>query len=93
MGESSDEKTEARRAFLRNCAKFAAGAPPAITLLLAADQAAGGEDGPCPSFCILPGGECSDDGNCDDFEGLTAPNFNSPSGAVDPEVTNPEGGI
>ena len=40
LEEDEASETVARRAFLRNCAKFAAATPPAIALLLYADKAA-----------------------------------------------------
>ena len=46
-------EVEARRAFLKNCAKFAASMPPAITLLISADEAFGVPQR-CSAFCADP---------------------------------------
>ena len=44
--EKNISEAEARRRFLKNCAKFAAGMPPAVTLLLQAARAAAQEEDP-----------------------------------------------
>lgn len=44
--ESNLSEVEARRRFLKNCAKFAAGMPPAVTLLLQAARASAQEEDP-----------------------------------------------
>jgi hypothetical protein len=46
-------EVEARRAFLKNCAKFAAAMPPAISLLISADEAFGAPK-KCSAFCTDP---------------------------------------
>ena len=57
-GDASEE--ELRRAFLQNCAKFAVGMPPAISLLVAASKASAGDrDWPYK-------GDDDDDGDHDD---------------------------
>ena len=47
--ESEVFEVEARRAFLKNCAKYAAAAPPAISLLLSVGNA---KAQPIPSECV-----------------------------------------
>ena len=50
-----------RRRFLKNCAKFAAGTPPAVALLMSASRAAGAKDPSvdCSTNPAPPPGRCS----------------------------------
>ena len=69
-GDASGSELEARRAFLKNCAKYAAAMPPAITLLLSAGQALGQN---CSVICDTkpkPNPPC----DCT-VEGFAAPDF------------------
>ena len=45
---------EARRAFLRGCAKYAVAMPPAISLLMSADEAFADPVKKCSEFCADP---------------------------------------
>ncbi len=54
LEESEVFEVEARRAFLKNCAKYAAATPPAIALLLSAGDA---KAQLMLSACIAAGGE------------------------------------
>ena len=56
MASDADKSCEqtARRAFLRHCATYAAGMPPAITLLLSADDAKADPVKKCSEFCADP---------------------------------------
>jgi hypothetical protein len=63
ISTSEDELSEvdARRKFLRNCAKFAAGTPPAVALLLSASrQSRADDDDECVGSNFDPE-ECYDD--------------------------------
>ena len=59
--ESVVSEVEARRAFLKNCAKYAAATPPAIALLL---SAGGAKAQLTVSECVAAGFEF-EDGECD----------------------------
>ena len=74
--EDISPEAEARRAFLGNCAKYAAGMPPAIALLLSASRASG-DDGDNDNNGS-PGMEEDDNGE----------DFRAP---VDPEVKGGKG--
>lgn len=73
--ELETSEAEARRAFLKNCAKYAAAMPPAITLLLAAGDAKADPKASSPA-CNEPPGNPDKPDNCPD--GAGAP--------VDPEL-------
>ena len=51
---SDHSEVDARRKFLRNCAKFASGAPPAVALLLSSSPSAIAQD-PDPPNCNYNG--------------------------------------
>jgi hypothetical protein len=53
---SDDER---RRRFLKNCAKFAAGTPPAVALLLSASKPAAAQAVECSTNPAPPPGLCS----------------------------------
>jgi hypothetical protein len=61
-GDESDRaEAERRRRFLKNCAKFAAGTPPAVALLLSASKASAthnaGHSNDAPPCSIVNPGE------------------------------------
>ena len=83
MGGTSKAKTEARRAFLINCAKFAAAAPPAITLLLAAGETEGQSQTPACSQALC---DLNDPPMRCDCEDATSSGFVAPNTAEDPDL-------
>ena len=83
-------KLEARRAFLKNCAKYAVAMPPAISLLVSA-QSAFGQDEPNPNCSRL----CADNfpatgQGCFCPEDLTGGESATTDPSSDPELNNPE---
>ena len=81
--ESEVFEVEARRAFLKNCAKFAAATPPAISLLLSVGDAKAQEFTSDDPQCLPPGNldeppQCPDDGTlATATEGPTDPELNA----------------
>jgi hypothetical protein len=90
--EFVSSKVEARRAFLKNCAKYAVSMPPAISLLVSAQRAVGQEVNPnCSRLCagnFPPTGEGCD---CpeDELDGQSTTTDPSLFGS-DIEENNPE---
>ena len=64
VAESDDDLSEvdARRRFLRNCAKFASGTPPAVALLMSSSRPALADNPNCTGGSDQPPG-CSDRGD------------------------------
>jgi hypothetical protein len=76
-------EVEARRAFLKNCAKYAAAMPPAITLLLAAGDAKADPTSDSPA-CNEPPGNPTQPPTCPNGTEAAA----TESGElIDPELT------
>ena len=87
--DSVECEVEARRAFLKNCAKYAAATPPAIALLLSMGDAKANH-GPLFSAgnpaCNNPGQV--GDPHCP--QGLQGATQGTTEGATDPELNDPE---
>ncbi len=70
---SGTSDVEARRAFLKGCAKYAVAMPPAVTLLLSANPATTTEHTPanCSVICQNPGEDnpCDCDGETEPLSG------------------------
>ena len=87
LEEFETSKVEARRAFLKNCAKYAIAMPPAISLLVSAEGAFGQVNPQCSFVCennFPPQGEaceCPEDVN---------PAAADTDGSSDIELNNPE---
>ena len=91
--ELDPSEVAARRAFLKNCAKYAAAMPPAITMLVSAHNALGGHvpghSQACNVICNNPSEPPSPECNCPE-SGVAGPSdpAASSSSTVDPELTN-----
>ena len=77
--ESEVFEVEARRAFLRNCGKYAVAMPPAIYLLLSAKDASAVPASDSPA-CLPPGSSGEKNPNCPGFDP------NATEGPTDPEI-------
>jgi hypothetical protein len=88
MEDLEISKIEARRTFLKNCAKYAAAMPPAISILVSVESALGATNNPnCSRLCAPPHPPDPTACKCDpeqQIQNLDPQLFN-------PEETNPDG--
>jgi hypothetical protein len=77
LEEMDASKDEARRAFLKNCATYAAAMPPAISLLVSAQGAFGQVNPQCSKLCPAPDPPIPPACLCDEQSstGFVAPQF------------------
>lgn len=83
MAESAESEVEARRAFLKNCAKYAAATPPAIALLLSVGNAKA-------QVFTSDDPQCQEPGNPTNPPQCPGAPEGATEGATDPELTDPE---
>ena len=80
-------EVEARRAFLKNCAKYAAATPPAVALLLSVGKAKADHFSAGHPSCNNPGNPNQPPHCPGGSQSLTE---GATEGATDPELTDPE---
>jgi hypothetical protein len=89
LDPNKTSEAEARRAFLKNCAKYAATTPPAIALLLSADKAKANHFSAGDPQCQDPGSPNAPP-HCPPVSGAEFTGEEEAQGTIDPEVIDPE---